>query len=212
MEMESILKKHEKSMDHAVLSALLDMTGYDLRRFTSELEKVIQYVGNRKKITALDVKDVSERTREDPLYELGNAIGERDAERGLLIVHNLLENNFHPLQVHAAIVNHMRRLILAKDFIRSDYGRGWSADLNYSAFQSRVLPEVKKSAADGFMATAHPFVLYKTLLQAENFKFEELLQTMPLLLDAEGCLKLSPQSPKIVMEQLIRKICRGGVI
>lgn len=209
MKMESILKKHEKTMDHAGLSALLDMTGYDLRRFVSELEKAIQYVGDRKKITASDIKEVTERSREDPLYELGNVIGERDTERGLLVLHNLLENNVHPLPVLATIVNQIRKLILAKDFIRSDHGRGWRAGLSYAAFQSTILPEIKKSAMDGFMSTAHPFVLYKALLQADNFEFEELLQAMPLLLDTDSCLKLSPQSPKIVMEQLIVKICKG---
>ncbi len=210
MKMESILKKHEKTMDHAGLSTLLDRTGYDLRRFVSELEKVIQYMGGRKKITASDIKEVTERSREDPLYELGNVIGERDTERGLLILHNLLENNVHPLPVLATIVNQIRKLILAKDFIRSDHGRGWRAGLSYAAFQSVILPEIKKSTMGGFMTTAHPFVLYKTLLQADNFEFEELLRAMPLLLDTDSRLKLSPQSPKIVMEQLIVKICRGG--
>ena len=81
--------------------------------------------------------------------------------------------------------------------------------MRYPAFQKMILPEIKKRATEGFMATAHPFVLYKTLLQAENFEFEELLQSMSFLLDAEGRLKLSPQSPRIVMEQLILKICGG---
>jgi DNA polymerase-3 subunit delta len=212
MKMESILKKEGKSVDHAGLSELLDRTGYDLRRFVSELEKVIQYVGDRKKITASDIKEVTERSREDPLYEFGNVIGERDTEHGLLILHNLLENNVHPLQVLAAIVNCIRRLLLAKDFIRSDHGRGWKAGLSYAAFQSTILPEIKKGATEGFMSTAHPFVLYKTLLQADNFELEELLQVMPHLLDTDSRLKLSPQSPRIVMEQLIVKICGGDLI
>jgi DNA polymerase-3 subunit delta len=209
MKMESILKEHGKSMDDASLSVLLDKTGYELRRFVSELEKAIHYVGGCKQITVSDIQAVSERTREDPLYALGNSIGERDAEQSLAILLNLLENNFHPLQVIAAIANHMRKLILAKDFIRSDHAGGWRSSLRYPAFQKMILPEIKKGATEGFMATAHPFVLYKTFLQAENFEFEELLQAMSFLLDAEGRLKLSPQSPKIVMEQLVLKICRG---
>jgi DNA polymerase-3 subunit delta len=198
MKMESILKAYGKSMDDAGLSALLDRTGYGLRRFVSEMEKAIHYVGGRKRITVLDIKAVSERTREDPLYELGNSIGERDAGQSLAILLNLLENNFHPLQVIAAIANHMRRLILAKDFMRSDHAGGWRSSLSYAAFQKMILPEIKKRATE-----------YKTFLQAEKFEFEELLQAMSFLLDAEGCLKLSPPSPRIVMEQLILKICRG---
>jgi DNA polymerase-3 subunit delta len=209
MKAESILKEHGKSMDDVSLSALLDRTGYELRRFIGELEKVIHYAGKRKRITVSDVQAVSERTREDPLYELGNAIGEREAEQSLTILLNLLENNYHSLQLIAAIANHMRKLILAKDFIRSGHARGWRSSLRYPAFQKMILPEIKKCATDGFMTTAHPFVVYKTLLQAENFEFEELLQAMSFLLDAEGRLKLSPPSPRIVMEQLILKICGG---
>lgn len=210
IKMESILKECGKSMDYAALSSLLDSTGYDLRRFVGELDKVIQYVGTRKKITSSDIEAVSARSREDPLYELGNLIGERDAEQGIRVVHNLLHNNVHPLQVLATIITCMRRLILAKDFVRSEHGRRWSPNLSYPAFQGIILPGIKKSVTDGFMSAAHPFVLYKTFLQAEKFEFEELIQAMLLLLEADGSLKLSPQSPKILLEQVILKICRGN--
>jgi DNA polymerase-3 subunit delta len=206
---EAILKKQGKSMDHAALSALLDRTGYDLRRFAGELEKLIDYAGKRKKITALDVGKVSERTREDPLYELGNLIGKKDATEAIAVLHNLLENDCHPLQILASIATHVRKLILARDFVHNDSGRTWNPGMRYPAFQSIVCPEIKKRAADGFMAKSHPFVLYNTFLQAEKFELAELLHAISLLVDADSDLKTSPRSPVIVLEQVILRISKG---
>ena len=44
------------------------MTGFDLRTFINNLEKLIAYTGERKNITKDDVKSVLERTRIDPIY------------------------------------------------------------------------------------------------------------------------------------------------
>ena len=82
------------------------------------------------------------RTKQDPIYDLTNAIADRQVSKALFFTHSLLAGGFHPLQVLAAIVNQIRRLILAKDFTKSPEAAGWHAGMSYNVFQQSVMPSV----------------------------------------------------------------------
>jgi DNA polymerase-3 subunit delta len=140
--MAEILIPVNKKMDNRAFGALLDMTGFDLRTFCGNLEKLINYVGQRDAITANDVTSALKRTKQDPIYELTNAIADRQAARALFLMKSLLDSGFHPLQILAAIVNQIRRLILAKDYTTSSVSKGWHAGVSYGVFQQNILPTI----------------------------------------------------------------------
>jgi DNA polymerase-3 subunit delta len=75
--MKAILSAGNKSMGQSTYLALYEMTGFDLRVFSSNLEKLISYVGERQEITITDVESVLQRTKKDPIYELTNALADR---------------------------------------------------------------------------------------------------------------------------------------
>ncbi len=140
--MTEILEPHDKKMDKGAYAALMDMTGFDLRTFCGSLEKLVDYVGQRHTITVEDVTAVLKRTKQDPIYDLTNAIADRQISKALFFAHSLLAGGFHPLQILAAIVNQVRRLLLAKDFTRSPEAKGWHAGVSYNVFQQTVMPSV----------------------------------------------------------------------
>jgi DNA polymerase-3 subunit delta len=140
--MTEILKPSHKEMDKGAYLALLEMTGFDLRIFCGSLEKLIDYVGKRNKITVADVESVLKRTKKDPLYELTNAIADRNAEKSLFFLSSILASGFHPLQVLAAIVNQIRKLLLAKDFVQSPQAKSWHAGISYHLFQQSIMPSI----------------------------------------------------------------------
>jgi DNA polymerase-3 subunit delta len=140
--MTEILKPNNKQMDQSAYMALMDMTGFDLRTFCGSLEKLIDYVGERNTISVTDVESVLKRTKKDPIYDLTNAIAERHIEKALLRLNSLLQSEFHPLQILAAIINQVRKLLLAKDFTKSTRAKGWSADISFNVFQQNVIPSV----------------------------------------------------------------------
>jgi DNA polymerase-3 subunit delta len=57
-------------------------------------------------------------------------------------MNSLLTAGFHPLQILAAIVNQIRRLILAKDFTNSPQAKGWHTGVSYNVFQQNIMPSV----------------------------------------------------------------------
>jgi DNA polymerase-3 subunit delta len=129
-------------MDKGTYLALVDMTGFDLRTFCSSLEKLINYVGKRNTITVEDVEAVLKRTKKDPIYELTNAIADRNTEKSLFFLGSILASEFHPLQVLSAIVNQIRKLLLAKDFAQSPHAKGWHAGVAYNLFQQNIMPSI----------------------------------------------------------------------
>ena len=143
-EMNNILKAHNKKMDKAAYLAMYEMTGFDLRTFSGNLEKLIDYVGDRQHITVDDVESALRRTKIDPVYELTNAISDRHTENAIYYLNSLLANDIYPLQVLAAMTNLIRRLLLMKGFVESPYGKAWHANCKYPNFQNRVIPAIQE--------------------------------------------------------------------
>ncbi|MGD8770805.1 MAG: hypothetical protein PVJ06_12250 [Desulfobacterales bacterium] len=146
--MSEILDQVGKRMDKDAYMTLYEMTGFDLRTFSNNLQKLISYVGDRKNITAHDVKSVLKRTKKDPIYDLTNAVSERDIEKSLFFLDTLLADNLHPLQIFAAITNQMRRLLLVKGFVESSHGREWHTGIRFHQFKSRIMPAIQAYDAD----------------------------------------------------------------
>lgn len=137
-----ITRKAKKRLDRAALETVKEMTGFDLLTFSANIDKLIQYVGKRDRISVSDVKAVLSRTKKDPVYELTNALAERDPAKALFFIGTLLEGELHPLQVLAAMTNQVRKLILAKDFTRSEFGEAWRPGSAFNYFRDRILPAV----------------------------------------------------------------------
>lgn len=249
--METILEKHRKSMSPGAFSLLHEMTGFDLRTFSNNLEKLVLFVGERPGITEDDVKAILERSRQDPIYALTGAISDRNPEQSLKLLDSLLQTGLHPLQVFAAIVNQIRKLVLFKYFARSPYGGKWQSAIPYNGFVTDVLPAMtaydqrlvellsewdglinddetegapadnggkkpqktkhrKRKVAEDLLVAANPknpFPIYSTLKKTDHFSMAELVNFYIDLSDTDIKLKRSAMSPKLILEDLILKIC-----
>ena len=150
----AILEQFGKTIEEDAFKKMYEMTGFDLRTFTQNLEKLVSYIGKRKKITVNDVESVLERTKKDPVYELSNAIANRNLEMTLFVLNSLLGvDKFHPLQALAGLVNQIRRLLLVKGFVESSYGGDWDywIGLGYlngewpkADFKNYVIPAIQE--------------------------------------------------------------------
>jgi len=138
-----MLGRYKKTLNNDAYEMLFEMTGFDLRTFSNSLQKLIDYVGDRKDIRTDDVVSVLERSKKDPIYELTNAVSDRNAENALFYLNSLLTESMHPLQALAAVTNAVRKLLVVKSFVESPEGRVWRADCQYNQFQSSVMPAVR---------------------------------------------------------------------
>jgi len=140
---DAILNRFDKTIDKNTYQAMCEMTGFDLRTFSHNLEKLISYVGERQEITVDDVQSVLKRTKKDPIYEFTNAVSDRNIQGSLFLANSLLADNMHPLQILAALTNQIRRLLLVKGFVESVHGRKWHAAVRYDYFKSNIMPALQ---------------------------------------------------------------------
>lgn len=146
---DRMLATHGKTLAPAARKMLEDRTGFDLRRYAANIEKLIIYVGDRSTIAAEDVRHLVSRTRQDPIYALTAAVAERKAPEAVMCLRRLMTDEvIHPLQALAAIANQVRRLIVARQFIDADGGRTWRADLPYQSFVRQTLPALQAFQED----------------------------------------------------------------
>jgi DNA polymerase III subunit delta len=140
--MRSILSKRGKSIEKEAYHAMLEMIGFDIRTFVNELEKLVNYVGERETITFTDVKELLKRSRQDPIFEFTNAITDRDMESSLFLLESLLSAGMHPLQLLTAMANQIRKVINVKGFVENPLGTVWRKSATYNYFQKNVMSSV----------------------------------------------------------------------
>lgn len=214
------LAGHAKKMDSSVLQALIDKTGFDPRTFVNNIENLINYVGERKNITAEDVEKVSQRTKLDPIYELTNAVADRNMAKTLFFLDSLLTSGMHPLQMLTAMANQIRKLIVVKGFVEGPQGKAWHSGTTYERFKRQIVPEVQ--TADKELLKHQPdtdlimlrnpkntYPAFQLFLKSGNFFQTDLVSALESISEADRNLKTTGQNPRQILENLIFKICRN---
>jgi DNA polymerase-3 subunit delta len=235
--LETVLGPSGKHLQAGAFETLCRLTGFDLRIFVQNVEKLIDYTGARTTITVEDVQTLLRRTKSDPVFELTNAVADRNLEQALFFLRTLLAGKLYPLQILTALANQIRKLLVAKAFAMSDQGKPWTAGTTYAQFQSSVMPAIAafdrqvrdtslewrppaeegKKGKAGAEKTGHdivlapnannPYPVYQTLLKSEKYSQQELLWAMVLLNQADLRLKSSGQDAVMVLSKTVMEIC-----
>ena len=232
----AVLKKEQKTMSRPAFALMVDMTGFDPRTFSNNLAKLVDYVGSREEITPHDVQKLLNRTRQDPIYNFTNALTDADAEGTLFFMRSLLDNNYHPLQMIAAAANHLRKLIVIRDFLDHGAGNAFNGATSFNLFRSNMMPQVKqhdqalkkeleawqvaadvkkkgkkkakKNATDLLIAPNpnNPYPVYKLFQKAHGITRDRMVDAMAFLGEADSMLKSSRQPPAVILEWAVIRI------
>ncbi|MDP8262873.1 MAG: DNA polymerase III subunit delta [Candidatus Ancaeobacter aquaticus] len=85
------VKKNDRYMDSDALDLLLDNVGMMLEDLVSEVDKIMIYAGERKKIVRSDVEALGVSMKTEDVFELTNAIGNKDKKNAIRILIKLLD-------------------------------------------------------------------------------------------------------------------------
>ena len=165
-------------------AALFELVGNDLDRLAFEIEKVCLYVGAVDEIDADDVAAVTASLRPLAVYELTDAIGNRQLGEALRVLGRLGDQGEAPLAVLGALGNHFRRLLRAHD--------------------CRPLEPKRVQQA----LSLHPFAARKLVEQARRFDPGRLERCLDRVRRTDEVLKGSiPLAPRMALEQLVVSVC-----
>ncbi len=166
---------------------LVDALGGDMMMISNELEKLILYVGEKKRITLGDVETMVLAAKQRSLYELTDAISSKDRVRALDVLDAILASG----DGEEASIGHV--YMLAKSF------RQMLIILERNVRDQRML---WAALWQGFRVP--PFAADDIIRQARRYKSRrELTRAIRLVAKADLALRSNPVSKRLVLERLI---------
>jgi DNA polymerase-3 subunit delta len=168
-------------------SELVDALGGDMMMISNELEKLILYVGEKKRITLGDVETMVLAAKQRSLYELTDAISAKDRVRALEVLDAILSTG----DGDEAAIGHL--YMLAKTF------RQMLVILERNVRDQRAL---WAALWQGFRVP--PFAAEDIIKQARRYKSKrDLTSAIRLIAKSDLALRSNPPSKRMVLEKLV---------
>lgn len=166
---------------------LVDALGADMMLIAGELEKLVLYVGEKKRITLADVETMVLAAKQRSIYELTDAISAKDRARALAVLDAIL----HSGDGEEAAIGHL--YMLAKTF------RQMLVILERNVRDARA---IWQALWQGFRVP--PFAAEEIVRQARRYQSRrELTQAIRRIARADLELRSNPPSKRLVLEQLV---------
>jgi DNA polymerase III subunit delta len=177
----------EVKIDSDAARELVDALGGDMMMVSNELEKLILYVGEKRRVTLGDVETMVLAAKQRSLYELTDAISARDRVRALQMLDAILTTG----EGDEAAIGHL--YMLAKTF------RQMLVILERNVRDQRML---WAALWQGFRVP--PFAADDIIRQARRYKSKrELTRAIRLVARTDLALRSNPPNKRLVLEKLV---------
>lgn len=174
-----------KRLEPAAAEMLAYLVGNNLSELAAQLEKVVTFIGERDTVTVGDVREVVSDTKVESVFDLANALGERDLAKALRSLSTIIRDGEAPLMLLAMIARHFRQLWRVRELA------------------VRKVPPQEIAKATG----VNPYFLKGVLEQARNFSVADLVAVFESLYVTDLALKGGGRKPVLAMERLVMDIC-----
>ena len=185
---ESYVQSKKLAIAREAIQLLQAQVGNSLLDLVNELEKVQINIHPRVKITSEDVQRVTSISKQFNIFELCNAIGEKNFPRAIAILNKLLEQGESPTGMNIQMTRHFVNLMKISENIR----RG-----------NRAINDLMKVTGLGY------YFVNDMMRQSKNFSAEQYRNSFSYLAEADLHLKTGYQKPGLVMELLLYKLIKA---
>lgn len=180
-------ENHGAKADLDIVDELINFVGNDSWQLSNEIKKLVSYRRN-KNIRIKDIELLVIPKVEPDIFKTIDAIASKNKKQALTLLKKHLEKGDPPLYLLKMINFQIRNLLL----VRSD--------------------ELKKGFPANYLRTLsnklklHPYVVRKTVQQAENFSFTELKKIYQKIFEADLNIKTGKLDPQTALDLLIAEI------
>lgn len=176
---------YHKKIEPGAAELLAQNIGANLRILDQEIQKLLLYIEAAPSITAQDVHTMVPYVQSaDVIFDLVDALGQRDARRAAIYLHRLLDAGESPLGMLGMIVRQFRLLIQAR----------WLRDRNAPA---NTIAE---------RLSLHPYVAQKVTAQVTHFTPTQLRRAYGLLLQCDLDIKTGKLDPEAALDLLCAEL------
>lgn len=174
-----------RSIDRQALEYLSSINSFDLQIMEQEVQKLLLYQMETKTITLQHVQQIVTKTVEANIFALSDSIGNKKGSEALQTLKDMFFLGESPFKLLGFLGRHFRNLILVKDYRNQGYDEG----------------QIKEKTK------LHPFVIKKSIRQAERFSMQQLIAALEQLLLIEVELKSTTTNGEELLEQFVIELC-----
>lgn len=194
-------------VDEAALAEFLARVGTDTWQISQEAEKLAVYLGTRTNATAEDVRAITSATREAAIWDLAEAVGDRDLPRALSALGQLFFQGENEVGVITLLESRLRDLAI----YRWCMDKGWltlrqSGGRLFVNWSSGPDVEMVLGALPKDPRAGNPYYVAKMAAQASRFSADELDAGQRLMLETHQRLFNSALPAQTVLEIMLIKL------
>ncbi len=169
---------------------LVGMVGVNLTRLSAELDKLINYVGEKGRIGKPEIDELVLNSRERSNFELTDAILDGDRRRALNLLDRIYANASErpetlSLMILGAIASNYRKMLAAKELM------------------SRNAPNAEVAKAVGMS----PYIVTRLNERVRKIDAVRILRGIARISETDVALKTSLATPRLQIEVLICELC-----
>lgn len=179
----SLVKKEGKQMDASDVAYFLNKVGTGMENITKELEKLVCYCIDRAVITRDDIDAVCVTQITSHIFEMVNAVANKDQRKALDLYYELLALKEPPMRILFLLIREYRILFQVKALLKQGYGR----------------KEIASKAG------LHPFAAGRYMDEAKRFHLRELRSVMEEGADIEQRVKTGLLTDSLAVELFLVK-------
>ena len=162
---------------------LASLVGDDVRLADQEITKLLTYVNFERAVSEQDVDQLTPLLEERNIFELVDALGNRDKKTAVGVFHQLLADQ-DQMRIFSMIVRQFRLLLLTREI------------LDHNGMEADIAKRLK----------LHPFVARKIAAQARHFSQNQLDTIYHLLLEIDSQTKTGIMDVDLNIDLLIAEI------
>lgn len=179
----SLAAKEKKQMSPSDAAYFLNKVGTDMENISKELEKLFCYAMDRNVLTREDVDAVCVTQISGHIFEMVNAVADREQRRALDLYYELLALKEPPMRILFLLIREYRLIFQVKALVKQGSGK-------------------KEIAA---RAGIHPFAAGRYMEQAKRFRTKELRAIMEEGADIEQSVKTGRLTDTLAVELFLIK-------
>lgn len=180
------LSRYRRQIDEKDAAYLVTLLDPDMTFMALELEKIALYAGDSVRITRKIIDDVATRSVKSRVFDLTDAISQRQTTQALRILNDLVEQK-EPIPYIMAMVGRQMGLLL----------------------RMKKMEEKKMSQADmARVLGINPYIIGKIRKQAASFTIGQLKETMRKCVEMDQASKTGRMNPRMALDLFIAELGR----
>jgi len=181
---ETHVKRSKRTIAPQAAALLLSYVGTSLRELANEIDKLLLAVGDKQSIDAGDIERVVGVSREFTVFELANAVGDKNIKRAVEIAERMLDAGESPVPMIAALTQNFMKL-----------WKLWDARRKFPS-------DADAAKAAGIV----PFFLAQYQRMLQRYTLTQIEEAFCVLARTDEKLKTSQGDTKVVMAVMISEI------